>query len=72
MCDFSNVLGVGVGCTFLDSLVNELVTKEPKELSFTCPLPRDEQEPGGLFSMYSAPVIPGEDYSKVSCEAIVE
>ena len=72
LCDFSNVLGVGVGCTFLDSLVNELVTKEPKELSFTCPLPRDEQEPGGLFSMYSAPVIPGEDYSKVSCEAIVE
>jgi hypothetical protein len=72
-CDFSQALGVGVSCTFNDALVN--VTVEPgetQEVSFTCPGPRDEQEMGGQYSLYVAPLLPGEAAGELACEVIEE
>lgn len=70
LCEFSAVLGVGVGCTYQDSLANEIVGAEPVEFSFGCPFIRDEQELGGLFALYTAPLVNGEVRQSVSCEVI--
>ncbi len=70
LCEFSAVLGVGLGCTYQDSLANDIVGIEPAEFSFTCPFIRDEQEPGGLFALYTAPLVAGEVRQTVSCEVI--
>lgn len=68
LCDFSAALGVGVGCTFLDSLANEIISQDSVAVPFTCPAERDEEEPGGLFAMYSAPVVDDNDRQLITCE----
>ena len=69
LCEFSAALGTGVGCTFLDSLANEIIGQEPVEFNFTCPFQRDEQEPGGLFALYTAPVLGEDERQPISCQA---
>ena len=64
LCEYSTVLGTGVACTFGDSLANTIVTGETAGLEFTCPISRDENEPGGLFSLYTAPLSGDEEESQ--------
>jgi len=70
LCEYSAALGTGVGCTFLDSLANEIIGQEAAEFNFTCPLERDEQEPGGLFALYSAPVVREDESQPISCHVV--
>jgi hypothetical protein len=68
LCDFSDALGTGVGCTYQDALVNTIVGPEPAEVSFTCPAGRDVSEPGGSYSLYVAPLLPEDDVQPLACE----
>ncbi len=56
ICESSAVLGVGVACTYQDSLATAAVPAEGTDLLFTCPGPRSATEPGGSYSVYTAPV----------------
>lgn len=68
LCEYSTVLGTGVACTFGESLANATVTSEAARFEFICPIGRDENEPGGLFSLYTAPLFGDEDEPQpISC-----
>ncbi len=67
ICEFSQMLGVGVACAFSDSMVNWVVTEEPVSLGFVCPFLRDENEPGGRYSFYTAPAFSEDEFAEVSC-----
>src|SRR5262249_10163214 len=55
VCEASASLGTGTACTFRGSLANSIVTS-PAQITVACPMPRNEHEPGGLYSVYTAPV----------------
>lgn len=64
VCDFSFVLGTGIPCTYngphnARSLANTVVQSE-SELTFVCPAPMDENEDGGRYALYFAPVLPND------------
>lgn len=67
ICETSAVLGVGTACTFRDSLGNASVGAKSVNLSFPCPAPRDASEPGGLYAMYTAPVLGSDGAQPVVC-----
>jgi len=61
VCLSSHVLQAGTGCNFNDSIANVIVPTggAVTVVQFTCPLPldpSDASEPGGLYSIYSAPL----------------
>ena len=56
VCETSAVLGTGVACTYEDALANVIVGQAETAINFTCPGPRDAQEPGGRYSLYTAPL----------------
>lgn len=66
-CDFSHVLGQGVACVFREALSNSIVTAGTHEVEVTCPNALDDDEPGGKFSLYVAPLLPGEA-AVVNCQ----
>jgi hypothetical protein len=67
ICEFSQLLGVGVACVFSDSMVNWVITEQPVNLGFTCPFVRDENEPGGRYSFYTGPAFGEDEFAEVSC-----
>jgi hypothetical protein len=67
VCEFSQVLGLGVACTFLDSLANRVIGSTRTNVTFTCPFIRDEQETGGRYAFYTAPVFDEDEAAEVSC-----
>ena len=69
LCEFSAALGAGVGCSFREALANKIVGSEEVNLTFTCPFVRDEQEPGGLFALYTAPAAQGDERQPIACQA---
>lgn len=68
VCETSATLGTGLDCLEQDALANITVTAT-SQLSFTCPLPRDEDEPGGGYALYTAPVYPADEAATVVCTA---
>jgi hypothetical protein len=68
ICETSAVLGEGTACTFESALQTRTITSDGRDLSFTCPLPRSEAEPGGDYAFYVAPIYPADDLAEVSCE----
>ena len=66
ICEYSDVLGTGVACTYQDALANTIVGGQDFEVEFTCPLPRDEREPGGHFSLYTSPLF-GPNTQSITC-----
>ncbi|MDX1614362.1 MAG: lysyl oxidase family protein [Candidatus Promineifilaceae bacterium] len=68
ICEYSEQLETGVACTYSDALANVTVTGTT-DVSFQCPLVRDENEPGGAFSLYTAPLLPEDEAAPVSCAA---
>jgi len=71
VCEFSHELGVGTACLEKDALANEIVTGDEDLFRFTCPAQRDEQEPGGAYTLYTTPLIDEGLSQPVSC-AVVE
>lgn len=70
VCETSAALGVGTACTLEMSLANRTIPVDGREVSFTCPLPRDGREPGGDYAFYVAPVLPSDELATVSCTAV--
>lgn len=70
ICETSAALGVGTACTFETSLVNRVIGPDGRDISFTCPFPRDANEPGGDYAFYVAPVFPEDGLAQVSCTAV--
>jgi len=71
ICDYSNVLGTAIPCTYngpfnAQSLANEIV-ETTTEVAFTCPTARDENELGGTYSIYIAPVNSDDAIGQVNC-----
>ena len=65
LCEKSGVLGVGVACTFRNSVVNPTIDGSTT-FSFTCPAVRDQVGAGG-YSVYSTSVVPAQGTGSVSC-----
>ncbi len=70
LCETSAVLGTGTACTFSDSLLNQVISSSSVELSFTCPFIRDENEPGGDYALYAAPLFTGDELAEISCTPV--
>jgi len=56
VCETSAVLDTGVACTYEDALANVVANQNETPINFTCPGPRDAEEPGGRYSLYTAPL----------------
>ena len=67
LCETSSVLGVGTACTFNDALLNQVIEGSEVTLSFACPFVRDENEPGGDYALYTAPLFTGDALAGISC-----
>ena len=70
LCETSAVLGVGTACTFNDALLNQVISSSEVTLSFTCPFVRDENEPGGDYALYAAPLFTGDALAEISCTPV--
>lgn len=67
VCEFSQALATGVACVQRDSLENRVIEGEVV-LDVACPAARDSVEVGGTVSLYSAPVLPGDEL-EITCVA---
>lgn len=67
VCEASEVLGAGMACVYLDALANESLLAGVLDVTFACPALRDDDEPGGSYALYAAPLLPGDDLSDVTC-----
>lgn len=56
VCEASAVLDTGVACAYEDALANVVADQNETTIEFTCPGPRDAEEPGGRYSLYTAPL----------------
>ncbi|HUS31891.1 MAG TPA: lysyl oxidase family protein [Kofleriaceae bacterium] len=65
ICEKSGALGVGVACTFRDSVANPTINGSTT-FSFTCPAVRDYPGAGG-YSLYNASVVPSMGTGSVTC-----
>jgi hypothetical protein len=70
ICETSVGLQVGTACLLQNALANRLFTSEGGEVSFTCPRPRDENEPGGGYAFYVSPLLGNEAVEPVSCTVL--
>ena len=70
LCETSAVLGTGTACTFNDALLNQVISSSAVELSFICPFVRDENEPGGDYALYAAPLFTGDALAEISCTPV--
>jgi hypothetical protein len=66
VCDNSTKLG-GIPCQYNGALSNEVITATPTAVTFACPTARDESEPGGSYSLYSAPVLATDPGVPIVC-----
>jgi hypothetical protein len=70
ICEYSELLGIGLACTYLDALANLVIGRAPTAVSFTCPLPRDADEPGGAYAAYAAPLLDEDQLAPISCTVV--
>ncbi len=69
VCETSVGLQVGTACLHQNALANQLFTGAG-EVSFTCPLPRDENEPGGGYALYVSPLLGNGATTPISCSVV--
>jgi hypothetical protein len=67
VCETSAVLGHGIPCTYREALASATVGEDAVDVMFTCPEPRDADEPGGAYSTYAAPAIPTDATASITC-----
>jgi hypothetical protein len=67
VCERSAALGTGLACTYRDALANVAVADGVVGVSFRCPTARDVNEPGGAYSLFTAPVVAGDTRQAISC-----
>jgi hypothetical protein len=66
-CEMSAALGVGVACSYGESLSNVMVDDQPKDVEFACPVVRDDPGNGGGYSLYEAPVVGDQQGTPIQC-----
>ena len=69
VCEYSSVLATPIPCTYngpfnAQSLANGVI-ETSSQLTFDCPQPLDDNERGGRFSLYVAPVMPDDPSAPV-------
>ena len=73
VCESSAVLKTGVACDY-DTALKNIVIKpsSPSVIQFTCPPYRDRDERGGLYSVYTAPILEELDNGRttVKCKQL--
>jgi hypothetical protein len=69
VCETSVGLQTGTACLLQNALANQLFTSSG-EVSFTCPRPRDESEPGGGYALYVSPLLGNNPVEPVSCTVV--
>ncbi len=74
ICDYSRELGTAIPCTYngphnARSLANSVVESE-QEITFTCPAMIDEKESGGVYSLYTAPILTEDQQQPVKCTQV--
>jgi hypothetical protein len=67
VCERSEVLGVGVSCTFPDSAYNGIIDGDVEPVSFTCPSVRDSASGAGGYSVYQAALLPWAVKDDLDC-----
>ncbi len=73
LCETSHVLGHSIACEYVQMLANvELEAGGTKMVSFECPKKRSCEEPGGLYSMLVASLIPNESTLTVQYSAAIK
>jgi hypothetical protein len=72
ICETSVGLQAGTACLLQNALANQVFTSQGGEISFTCPLPRDENEPGGGYALYVSPLLGSDPVEPVSCTPVDE
>ena len=71
ICETSAVLKTGIPCIYDQALATGTAdTGAPAVVSFTCPGPRDPQEPGGGYALYTGPAFPEDPAQAVTCTAM--
>lgn len=65
VCESSAKLG-GTACSF-DTALDNAVIDDAENVSFDCPAARDDDERGGLYALYAAPLLPGDAPAKITC-----
>ncbi|MSP60808.1 MAG: hypothetical protein EXR72_10795 [Myxococcales bacterium] len=68
-CDYSKALRTGIPCTYQEALATAVIEPSGSDVTFTCPAARDAVETGGRFSLYAAPVYPGDAAAAIHCVA---
>jgi hypothetical protein len=69
ICETSKQLGHSIACEFVHSLANVIIESGSNvSISFKCPAKRSLQEPGGLFSILAASLLPSKPVPVVSID----
>lgn len=66
VCESSAKLG-GTACMYAESLDSAIADEDGVNVTFKCPEERSAAEPGGLYSIYVAPVLPTDAAARVTC-----
>jgi hypothetical protein len=59
VCEVSQMLGIGIPCTYLNSDSNTIIDGDSEIVTFSCPAVRDATVAGtGGYSLSNAPLVP--------------
>jgi len=63
----SSALESGIACTHGDALANVVVEAAGAAVTFTCPMARDADEPGGAYALYTSTLVDEDTAQAVAC-----
>jgi hypothetical protein len=69
VCETSHALHAGTACVYTERLAADIID-DTKTITFTCPSARDSTEPGGWYSIYTSPLVPGDNNVNVQCTLV--
>ena len=70
LCESSKVLKSGTACTHGFALANSIVPEAGVDVTLTCPAARSAAEPGGVYSIYSSPLVDEDAAQTVTCTLV--
>jgi len=68
VCENSTQLGGVTACMYREALTSAVIGSSWTNVDFTCPAARDENEPGGGYGYFTAPVLPTDASRSVTCQ----
>lgn len=70
LCESSTVLKSGTACAHTFALGNSVVTSAGVDVTITCPAARSAAEVGGVYSVYSSPLVDEDTAQQVTCTVV--